>query len=120
MGVKWLQEGDANTAFFHSLVRHQRNSNYISRIKKDDGVWYESLQDIKSSSIAFYSEHFSSNRQRMPMSAFPFDVPIIAARENEMMRELPTLEEIKAVVFAMDIESASGLDGFGAGFHQHC
>ena len=37
-GIKWLQVGDANTAFFHSWVRQRRNSNFISRIRKKEGV----------------------------------------------------------------------------------
>ncbi|XP_027177273.1 uncharacterized protein LOC113776338 [Coffea eugenioides] len=36
-GVGWLQEGDANTAYFHSLVRQRRNVNFISWIRMDEG-----------------------------------------------------------------------------------
>ena len=31
--IKWIQSGDANTKFFHSMVRQKRSTNSISRIK---------------------------------------------------------------------------------------
>ncbi|XP_027151252.1 uncharacterized protein LOC113751439 [Coffea eugenioides] len=46
-GIKWIQEGDANTAFFHAAVRQRRNSNFISRIRGEDGGWHEAADEIK-------------------------------------------------------------------------
>lgn len=119
-GVRWIKEGDANTAFFHALVRQRRNSNFISRIKRDDGRWLETEHDIKASAVQFYSDLFSSTRQRVPIPDLPFEVPKVARSENEMMKGMPSEEEVQAVVFGLDIDSAPGPDGFGAGFYQSC
>ncbi|XP_071900992.1 uncharacterized protein [Coffea arabica] len=91
-GVRWLQEGDANTAYFHSLVQQRRNTNFISRIKMDDGRWCESLPGIKVSAITFFSRLFSSNGHRGSLEELPFDVPSIGAANNAMMKDLLTLE----------------------------
>ena len=40
--------------------------------------------------------------------------------DNAMLLALPSLTELKEVVFSMDINSMPGLDGFGAGFYQSC
>ncbi|WMV08266.1 hypothetical protein MTR67_001651 [Solanum verrucosum] len=37
-----------------------------------------------------------------------------------MMQAMPTMEELKQVVFAMNPNSAAGLDGFGGKFYQAC
>nr|XP_027099048.1 uncharacterized protein LOC113718336 [Coffea arabica] len=119
-GIKWLQAGDANTAFFHSWVRQRRNSNFISRIRKEEGGWHEDLQEIKNSAISYFSDLFASNRQVQPLTELPFEVPRVTQEDNEIMKQLPTMEEIHEVVFGMDTQSAPGPDGFGAGFFQSC
>jgi hypothetical protein len=35
--VRWLQQGDRNTAFFHACRRERRKCNRIGRLKKADG-----------------------------------------------------------------------------------
>jgi hypothetical protein len=35
--VRWLQEGDRNTAFFHAACSERRRMNRIGRLKKEDG-----------------------------------------------------------------------------------
>ncbi|XP_071924898.1 uncharacterized protein [Coffea arabica] len=50
----------------------------------------------------------------------PFEVPKVGSSENEMLRGLPTEEEVHTVVFGLDVDSAPGPDGFGAAFYQSC
>ncbi|XP_071902708.1 uncharacterized protein [Coffea arabica] len=119
-GVRWLQERDANTAYFHSLVRQRRNTNFISQIMMDDRGWCESLPGIKASAITFFSRLFSSNGHQGSLEELPFDVPSIGAANNAMMKDLLTLEEFHSVVFSLDIDSAPSSNGFGAGFYQCC
>ncbi|XP_027082415.1 uncharacterized protein [Coffea arabica] len=45
--IKWIQVGDANTRFFHSVVKQRRNANFIFRIKRDNGHWIEDESRIK-------------------------------------------------------------------------
>ncbi|CAL9020979.1 unnamed protein product [Prunus brigantina] len=39
--LKWLQEGDRNTKFFHLTTIIRRRRNRIERLKDDKGVWVE-------------------------------------------------------------------------------
>nr|XP_027075913.1 uncharacterized protein LOC113699764 [Coffea arabica] len=118
-GIKWLKEGDANTAFFHAIVKQRRNKNFIARIKEKSGTWLESAELIKDSTIDFYSKHFSSNGYRGPFS-MPFEVPPIGEVDNNMIKELPALKKVREIIFEMNAESAPGPDGFGVGFYQSC
>lgn len=47
-------------------------------------------------------------------------MPSVSQTDNDMLTGIPTLEEVKAVVFGMDINTAPGPDSFGAGFYQDC
>ena len=46
--VKWLQEGERNTKFFHNLVIQNRNSSRIQKLKKRDGSKVETRREIES------------------------------------------------------------------------
>ncbi|XP_071933685.1 uncharacterized protein [Coffea arabica] len=64
-----LHEARADTighflwSVYFGIRRQRRNSNFISRIRKEEGGWHEDLQDIKNSAISFFSDLFSSNCQ---------------------------------------------------------
>ncbi|XP_027166414.1 uncharacterized protein LOC113766420 [Coffea eugenioides] len=73
------------------------NTKFFHSVVRQRG-WLENLQDIKHFAVCFYEELFSSNAA--------------------INRELPTMEEVKAVVFSMETDSAPGIDGFGAVFYQ--
>jgi len=45
---------------------------------------------------------------------------LISAEQNEEMEKLPSMEEIKNVVFELNGESTSGPDGFSGAFFQVC
>ena len=119
--VKWLCEGDANKAFFHSVVRQRRSSNFISRIKDAEGRWCATGQQIKESATDFFASLFTSEsafRGRFP--ALPFEVPKVDGACNDKLIEIPSAKEVRDVVFSMEVNSAPGPDGFGVGFYQTC
>nr|XP_027068031.1 uncharacterized protein LOC113693644 [Coffea arabica] len=119
-GIKWLQVGDANTAYFHSCCRQRRNFNFVARIKDQAGTWLEDLQDIRQSAVDFVSALFASEQHGWQSPELPFSVPQLAQADNDMLSALPDMAELKGVVFALDADSAPGPDGFGAGFYQAC
>ncbi|XP_071926081.1 uncharacterized protein [Coffea arabica] len=119
-GIKWLQVGDANSAFFHSHCRQCRNFNFVARIRDGSGTWLEDTQAIQQSAVEFFSALFASEHQRGHSPVMPFSIPQVSPADNDMLSALPDMADLKGVVFALDIDSAPGSDGFGAGFYQAC
>lgn len=39
--VRWMNEGDANTAYFHATIKYNRRKLNIRRIQDDHGNWLE-------------------------------------------------------------------------------
>ncbi|XP_027158364.1 uncharacterized protein LOC113759985 [Coffea eugenioides] len=116
--IKWIQERDANTAFFHSVVRQRRASNYISGIRSATRQWLTEVEDIKSSAAAFFQALFSSDRDTDRQPCLPFTLPQVSQGDNESILALPTTDEVREVVFSISPDSAPGPDGFGSGFYQ--
>nr|XP_027123021.1 uncharacterized protein LOC113739850 [Coffea arabica] len=105
--LRWLRDGDANTSFFHSVVRQRRNSNFIARIKDAEGRWLDAAQDIKTSATEFYADLFTSESTvRGGFPDLPFAIPSVGSVQNDKIREVPSAEEIREVVFSMDLNSA--------------
>lgn len=55
--LKWAQDGDHNTKLFHTSVaikiKHEKFS--IARIQNGEGVWLETIEDIKAHATEFFS-----------------------------------------------------------------
>ncbi|GAU22700.1 hypothetical protein TSUD_138230 [Trifolium subterraneum] len=90
--LNWHLEGDRNTKFFHRTAKIKSSTKYIN-----------SLQDGDRDSLLVEEV-----------------IPTLVTDEiNALMTILPSHDEIKVAVFALNKDSAPGPDGFGAFFYQH-
>ncbi|XP_060211976.1 uncharacterized protein LOC132639554 [Lycium barbarum] len=53
-GMKWFNDGDKNTKFFHSYVKGRRNKLTLKRIQYPSVTWLENEVDIASEEIRFF------------------------------------------------------------------
>ncbi|XP_071700500.1 uncharacterized protein [Rutidosis leptorrhynchoides] len=114
--LKWAEEGDDNTAFFHSTIRRNNNSNlrglYIN------GSWEENPTSIKEEVHKYFSNIFdhrpTSNPDFESLGVLNFSS---LSHEDAMMLEAPILEyETWNVIKESEASKAPGPDGFNLGF----
>ncbi|XP_057812491.1 uncharacterized protein LOC131026578 [Salvia miltiorrhiza] len=111
--VSWLSDGDRNTRFFHSMVKWRRSNQNIKQLSID-GVISEDPVVMADHVIHFYEDLFSE-----PASA-PVDrswisgyIPAsVTSAQAATLTAIPSAEDIRLSVFAMDRHSAPGPDGF--------
>ncbi|XP_060200458.1 uncharacterized protein LOC132628710 [Lycium barbarum] len=84
------EEGDRNTRFFHNIVKGRRKRTQIKRIKNSDGTWIEGTDNLADE------------------------------EDNDLFCSIPSLEEVRQVVFELAGDSASGPDGLSGLFYQSC
>ncbi|XP_027071839.1 uncharacterized protein [Coffea arabica] len=118
--VKWMKEGDANTSYFHAMIRQCRNQNFKARIKNEDGKWLQTNQEIKLSAVEFFSALFRFEAGVARLNDIPFFLHSISLQQRSRLELMPTEEEVSWVVFDMDKDNAVGSDGFLALFYQTC
>ncbi|XP_077232581.1 uncharacterized protein LOC143869909 [Tasmannia lanceolata] len=58
--VKWLKEGDKNTAYFHAMASARRRGNRIVSLMVDGAV-VSGKEDISSAILSFYNALYTSN-----------------------------------------------------------
>ncbi|WMV41202.1 hypothetical protein MTR67_034587 [Solanum verrucosum] len=64
---------------------------------------------------------FTGQNARIDERILQYIPTIVTAEQNEMMQAMPTMEELRQVVFAMNPNSVAGPDGIGGGkFYQTC
>ena len=113
-----LVKGDRNSRFFHlsTLIRRRRNS--IEAIKNDQGSWLRDWEDISKHVCANFQDLFSETVNQFPTDLEGLVPPCISNQDNEQICQIPTRDEIKAVIFDMHLFKAPGPDGLPAFFFK--
>nr|XP_027083663.1 uncharacterized protein LOC113705962 [Coffea arabica] len=110
--VRWLQEGDRNTKFFHSVVKNRRVRSVIHRIRNGQGEWVESDDGIGAEAIRYFEGLFTDQRPASSSDLLQHIPAILTDEENDLLEQFPSEVEIRNAVFTMDGESAPGPDGY--------
>jgi hypothetical protein len=116
--VKWHLEGDRNTKYFHRLTKIKTSSKLITTLQDGEQVLSDQNQ-IAEHVLNFYKNLFCTNIVLQDSLLAEEVIPNLVTNDiNALMTVLPSHDEIKAAVFALNKDSAPGPDGFGAYFFQ--
>nr|GEW41112.1 hypothetical protein [Tanacetum cinerariifolium] len=115
--IDWLKLGDANTAYFHKVVKSQTARNRIDSIVHNNGAtidgdqvplafidYYTEILGQPGTATVFHSNDIFCNRLSMEGA-------------NSMIREISD-KEIKDTMFSMDDNKAPSPDGFSTVFFK--
>ncbi|XP_019227829.1 PREDICTED: uncharacterized protein LOC109209105 [Nicotiana attenuata] len=119
-GIKWFVEGEVNTKFFHSIVKGRRKRLALKKIRLSDGTWIEGDERIANEAISFFQKQFTREHIDSNFSILNCIPKVINEMDNAGLTTIPTMEELKAVVFSMSPSSAPGLDGLSGKFYHSC
>ncbi|KAH0698682.1 hypothetical protein KY284_012897 [Solanum tuberosum] len=116
--MRWFQNEDRNTKFFHAYVQGRRRKLHISAIQTMQGDLISSTENIGA--INVFREQFTEINEPTDYTMLENIPNIISNQQNEDMERLPTKDEVKNVIFALNGDSASGPDGYSGQFFQSC
>ncbi|PKA48832.1 Putative ribonuclease H protein [Apostasia shenzhenica] len=118
--IKWWKEGEANTKFFHNLVKKKRKRLFVDHLMGTDGNWITTNEDLETSGVEYFGQLLSSEGCTFTDSDFAHIPNMVTDLDNNTLLSTPTLEEVKEAIFSIHKDSAPGPDGFGSGFFQYC
>lgn len=58
--IQWLNEGDANTRFFHASTLNRRKRNRINFLKDEVGHTYEDPKTIQDHILTYFSSLYTT------------------------------------------------------------
>jgi hypothetical protein len=113
--IRWLREGDANTALFHAVANGRRVKNHIASVKIGDELVTDQEEKVEAFTKAFAQLLGRMQPQEYTMELGELDIPTADLQElDEMFSE----EEIWGVVKDLHPDRAPGPDGFTRAFYQ--
>ena len=59
--LKWLQQGNRNTKFFHLVASSRRNGNYINKLV-EGGILVDKPSDIREVITQHFEKHFNNSQ----------------------------------------------------------
>ncbi|KAL0405295.1 UNVERIFIED_CONTAM: hypothetical protein Slati_3843400, partial [Sesamum latifolium] len=102
---KWLEDGDANTRFFHLTAILQSKANFIHSIQTGQGNAVTEWELIGNEFLSYFISLFTSDLPQHsfnPTDSFHELFPcLVSACDNQEPRRIPSADEIKDVVFEM-------------------
>ncbi|WMV32724.1 hypothetical protein MTR67_026109 [Solanum verrucosum] len=60
--LQWFKEGDANTKYFHSLIRRRRKRLFIHKLIGDDGEWLQGEDNIAKAACDHFQNIFTGDK----------------------------------------------------------
>uniref|UniRef100_A0A251VEZ9 Putative reverse transcriptase domain-containing protein n=1 Tax=Helianthus annuus TaxID=4232 RepID=A0A251VEZ9_HELAN len=104
------EDGDENSAFFHSVVNGRKAKNNIPGLLVD-GEWVSKPTLVKKHIFQFFRNLFSSNISGRP-KMFCGNLKTLPAESKDFLAATFSKEEVKEAVFECGSDRAPGPDGF--------
>ena len=113
----WLQEGDANTAYFHTHASYRRRKNHLFKLQTGERV-ATTQEAMNHLSTEFYQELIGQPQPRQTtLNLANLDFPVVELADLEVDF---TEKEIWEAIKELPPDKAPGPDGFSLRFFQTC
>lgn len=121
--IKWLEEGDLNTKFFHHSVNKRHLLNRILSLRDDAGNTVQEPPLIQQLVVSHLRDLLAAaNHNTLPsIHDIRLVIPCALYDSQILLLSNPVSEvEIRDSLFSLATGKAPGPDGFGVEFFRHC
>lgn len=89
--VKWLEDEDANTAFFHNIIKDRRRKLSIHKIKDMEGNWVEGSDNVANAGVHIFQKLFSAVEILEDSQILSIVQKVVTDADNILLTSLPTI-----------------------------
>lgn len=116
--IMWLNEGDANTSYFHITTTNIKRRNKIICYKDNNGQWIQDHNVILKHVLShvqqmFSTSHITSNWNSIKNDCWSLSTVDLSSLDKPLM-----VNEITQALFSLKPFKAPGLDDFHPFFYQ--
>ncbi|KAL9680572.1 hypothetical protein QQ045_018453 [Rhodiola kirilowii] len=115
-GVRWLKDGDLNSAFYHGTIKARRNLARINFVTEEDSD-VQTSEQIGAYAVDYYSNLLSGHPPPPSPNAFGSFEKVISDEDNGFLTKMPLEDEIFHELKGMSDDSAPSPDGFTSRFY---
>ena len=117
--IRWLQDDDRNTKFFHLSAKSRSIWNRIDSISVGDTLFKDEEQ-IRDQACIHFSKLLQSSFSIPDESLFNMAGPSVKEEQNGILVAIPSATKIRDAVFGLKRNVAPGPDGFSDAFFTNC
>ncbi|XP_024196188.1 uncharacterized protein LOC112199393 [Rosa chinensis] len=117
--VFWLQDGDANTKFFHQRASNRKKKNYLHGLFDDYGAWHTDDENLERIVLEYFHGLFTSSRPFDFHAVLDIISPVISEDANALLVGQISEDEVFRALKQMHPSKAPGPDGFSPCFYKH-
>lgn len=116
--LKWLNDTDSISIFFHRVLKERRRRNHIDSIITSRGV-VNSVREVKEAMKEHFEDGFVENRLNRP-SLVGFEFNSLSLEDSRSLKTPSSEEEIKESMWSCDGSKSPGPDGMSIIFLKSC
>ncbi|CAL1370121.1 unnamed protein product [Linum trigynum] len=120
--IRSIQEGDANTAYFHAMVRIRNHKQTIMKLVRDDNTEVIEVKEMGEVAVALYKRLSGEVDKEVQYNTVDYFQNQLRQRLDpegiQVLLAPVTREEIREVFKKMPNDKAPGPDGFTAEFYK--
>lgn len=116
--IQWINDGDANTNFFHTSTTNRRNRNKILGLNDSVGNWAFDTIIINKTILQHYQKVYTTEHNLSSFSAPPHCNQALTPENKSTIGRALSREEIKNVMFSFQPLKSPGPDGLHPLFFQ--
>ncbi|KAK8686650.1 hypothetical protein V6N13_125673 [Hibiscus sabdariffa] len=120
--VLWVQEGDQNSRFFHSMIAVKQNKQAVRAINIDQGQRLEGIDQIATEAVNFFQKLLGVRNEYVVECPISFLKELLgcsfSVEAKQILHARVTREETKAFMFAQNSDKAPGPDGYTSEFFK--
>ncbi|KAM5549757.1 hypothetical protein ABKV19_000925 [Rosa sericea] len=116
--VRWVREGDRNSCYFHTLAKIRRARSSITSLRIGNDL-VDDVNILRDHVVQHFTSAFSDDGNIDDTGLVENLIPsMVSDSENCSLLAIPSAEDVKNVVFSMNVDSAPGPDGYTGHFFQ--
>ncbi|XP_074293046.1 uncharacterized protein LOC141619942 [Silene latifolia] len=116
--LKWTDEGDMNSAYFHASLKKRCIETLSFKLKTNEGIVCR-CSSIQDAFLEYYQGLLGSKKDNENVRAAVLEYGKYCTEDHITILNKPVLyEEIKQMVFSIPIDKTPGPDGYSSGFFR--
>ncbi|XP_074304851.1 uncharacterized protein LOC141639684 [Silene latifolia] len=117
--MKWSADGDANTSFFHGILKTRRRQNQTVQITDHQGNQHTDKEGVQESFLRFYTQLLGHSHPITPVSTRVVQQGNKCDESHHQILLMPVTDaEIKSTIFSIPDDKAPGPDGYSSQFFK--
>ena len=102
------------------MIRDRTRKLFIHKVVNENGVWVQGDETIAQVACEHFKAIFSGEEKFINERNLESIPRMISQDHNNQLTNMPSIDELKGVVFSINPNSAAGPDGMNGYFYQKC